>query len=190
VNPPTLAILTLLSLAACGPAHADKTADGAKLAKDDLTALVAKEHIAGVWEIGEPYWDSSPKHTRADAHITLKGDGDPLLLGSPFAIGGFYLLELGPPPKLLAKPAAKDLAETATHAADFEVALGLARAELHKQQRYGYWQSQKWKYETRVYVAKGHVFVNFDTPGVTDQDIVVEIDPATRKVIAVRLGMA
>lgn len=183
-------VAMLVHLAGCGEAAADKNADGVKLAKDDLIALVAKEKVPGVWELGDLYWDSSAKHTRADAHIVLKGDGDPLLQGAPFATGGNYYLDLGPPAKLISKPAAKDLADTASHAADFDVALGLARAELHKQQRYSYWQKEKWKYETRLYVSKGHIFVSFDTPNVTDQDIVVEIDPAAKKVIAVRLGMA
>ena len=68
-------------------------------------------------------------------------------------------------------------------------ALALARPELKTRARYKQWQTTKQSYDTHVgLLANGHVAILFAPPLVTDQEIMMDVDVATRAV-KVSLGM-
>jgi hypothetical protein len=74
---------------------------------------------------------------------------------------------------------------------DLQAALELARARLKTLDRYRSWQREHWRYKTTVGTAdNGHVYVGFDVPMVTDQDITIEIDVDAHAVVNVSQGEA
>ncbi len=183
-------LVVLLIAAACSSAVADKTSDGQKLASADLAATIASEKLAGAWQLGPLYWDSTQKHTIGEARLVFAADATDKLADAPFVAGDKIVLDLGPPAKILAHADAKKLREAAKRTADVETALAIARAKLKTLPRYSYWVKEGWKYETRVWLQGTKILVAFDTPNVTDQNINIEVDPIGKKVLSVKLGMA
>lgn len=91
---------------------------------------------------------------------------------------------LANPPKLLA-------AELAYKPADVAIALELARAKLKTLDRYPGWQHEHLRYDTDIYVGDGgKLYVEFNTPDVTDQNVTIVVDVVARKIVDVRLGAA
>lgn len=169
---------------------ADKYADAQKLAASDLAFTVTGAKLSGTWQVGNLYWDDAKKHTVGEARLTFAADAGDKLGEAPFVAADVIVLEVGPPAKVLAHADATKLRDALARKAQIESAITAARAKLKTLPRYGYWLKEKWPYETRVWLQGKTILVVFDTPAVTDQNIAIEIDPATSKVLSVRLGMA
>lgn len=184
--------LALLVLLACTPAMADKFTDGEKLAKADLAATVTTAKLTGTWQLGPLYWDSVQKRTVGEARLVFAVDASDQLADAPFVASDKIVLDLGPPAKLLGHADPKKLKDALARTADIDAALAIARTKLKTLPRYGYWVKEGWKYETRISINDNNknVLVVFDTPNVTDQSIMIAIDPTTKKVLSVRMGMA
>jgi hypothetical protein len=184
--------IALLLLLACAPAMADKFTDGEKLAKADLASTVTTAKLAGTWQLGPLYWDSVQKRTIGEARLMFAVDASDKLADAPFVASDKVVIDLGPPAKMVAHADPKKLKETIARIAEIDAALAIARAKLKTLPRYSYWVKEGWKYETRVTVNENNknVLVVFDTPNVTDQSIMIAIDPTTKKVLSVRMGMA
>jgi hypothetical protein len=74
--------------------------------------------------------------------------------------------------------------------ADLQAGLDLARAKLKSLPRYQNWQKGHERYDTTVSVLHGHVFVLFNPPLSTDQEITIEVDVASKQVVHVEQGEA
>jgi hypothetical protein len=74
--------------------------------------------------------------------------------------------------------------------ADLQAGLDLARAKLKTLPRYHGWQEEKERYDSTVYEQNGHVFVLFNTPDATDQEITIEVDVASKQIVKVEMGEA
>jgi hypothetical protein len=182
--------LLLLLLLACRSGTADKYAAGRELAADDLAATVAREKMPGKWRIGPLYWNQTKQQTIGEARLVFAADPTDELAEPPFVAADTLALELGPPPRMLAHVDAQKLREVAVRAGEVDAVVGVARKTLKTLPRYAEWVRRRWRYETRVWLRGATIIVSFDTPDVTDQDIAIEIDLATRQVLSVKLGMA
>ena len=113
---------------------------------------------------------------------------DPLTSSGPNNVSSMdALVDLTDP---LANPPA--LEETAQgHDADVRIALAVARAKLKTLNRYRGWQAAHEHYDAHIgVVANHHVVIMFAPPLVTDSDITIEVDAATKTIVDVRQGEA
>lgn len=182
--------LLMLLVGTCSSATSDKDTDAEKLANADLATMVAKEKLAGTWQLGPLYWDTSTRRTVGEARLVFAADPADHLAAPAFVAADQLAVDLGPPPKLLAHADPKKLRAAAARAGDVEVALALARAKLKTLPRYRGWVKAGWAYQTRVWLSAAAIQVVFDTPNVTDQNIDIDIDVVAKKVLKVRLGAA